>query len=139
MSRFLEPIKTSSYERKVESILRLSNVGFEREKRFPDLHNGLYRFDFFLPGFNTALEVQGEQHNVFSKKFYKNRSDFLKAQERDRAKISYCLSHDIVLYCIPWWDMGNINCFADLLRPQYRALTIFHNDNAWREYQKNKE
>lgn len=113
--RILEMYKVSSYEKKVIEILNKEKVKFVKEKTFSDLHHGYYRFDFFLPEENVLLEVQGRQHTEFTKVFYKSRSDFLKAQERDREKISYCLSHKIPLYCIPWWDMDKISSVKDLL------------------------
>lgn len=134
--RFLEMYKVSSYEKKVIEILNREKVKFVKEKTFDDLHHGYYRFDFFLPEENILLEVQGRQHTEFTKIFYKNRSDFLKAQERDREKISYCLSHKIPLYCIPWWDMDKISSVKDLLNDAYLARTRYHNDNAYREYLK---
>lgn len=134
--RFLEMYKVSSYEKKVIEILNREKVKFVKEKTFGDLHHGYYRFDFFLPEENILLEVQGRQHTEFTKIFYKNRSDFLKAQERDREKISYCLSHKIPLYCIPWWDMDKISSVKDLLNDAYLARTRYHNDNAYREYLK---
>lgn len=134
--RFLEMYKVSSYEKKVIEILNREKVKFVKEKTFGDLHHGYYRFDFFLPEENILLEVQGRQHTEFTKIFYKNCSDFLKAQERDREKISYCLSHKIPLYCIPWWDMDKISSVKDLLNDAYLARTRYHNDNAYREYLK---
>ena len=134
--RFLEMYKVSSYEKKVIEILNREKVKFVKEKTFGDLHHGYYRFDFFLPEENILLEVQGRQHTEFTKIFYKNRSDFLKAQERDREKISYCLSHKIPLYCIPWWDMDKISSVKDLLNDAYLARTRYHNDNAYRKYLK---
>lgn len=128
--------KISSYEKKVIEILNKEKVKFVKEKTFSDLHHGYYRFDFFLPKEHILLEVQGRQHTEFTKIFYKNRSDFLKAQERDREKISYCLSHKIPLYCIPWWDMDKISSVKDLLNDAYLARTRYHNDNAYREYLK---
>lgn len=133
---FLRMYKISSYEKKVIEILNKEKVKFIKEKTFDDLHHGYYRFDFFLPEENILLEVQGRQHTEFTKIFYKNRSDFLKAQERDREKISYCLSHKIPLYCIPWWDMDKISSVKDLLNDAYLARTRYHNDNAYREYLK---
>ena len=133
---FLRMYKVSSYEKKVIEILNKEKVRFIKEKTFSDLHYGYYRFDFFLPEENVLLEVQGRQHMEFTKVFYKSRSDFLKAQERDREKISYCLSHKIPLYCIPWWDMDKISSLKDLLNDAYLARTRYHNDNAYREYLK---
>lgn len=128
--------KTSSYEKKVIEILNREKVKFVKEKTFEDLHHGHYRFDFFLPELGVLVEVQGRQHTEFTKAFYKNRSDFLKAQERDREKISYCLSHGIPLYCVPWWDMDKISTVNELLDDSYRARDRYHNDNAYREYRK---
>lgn len=128
--------KISSYEKKVIKILNAANVPFEKEKTFKDLHHGYYRFDFYLPTYNIILEVQGPQHTEFTKIFYKNRTEFLKAQERDRAKIAYCLANKIALYCIPWWDMDKITQFYHLVNPDYLARTIFHNEEAYRAYQK---
>lgn len=128
--------KVSSYEKKIIEILNKEKVKFVKEKTFSDLHHGHYRFDFFLPGLGVICEAQGKQHYEYTKIFYKNRSDFLKAQERDREKISYCLSHKIPLYCIPWWDMDKISTVKDLLNDAYLARTRYHNDNAYREYRK---
>ena len=79
--------KMSSLEKVVSNLLSQANFSYEREKIFKDCYNGLYRYDFYLPEKNALLEVQGQQHYIFTKKFYKNKSEFLKAQERDRRKI----------------------------------------------------
>ena len=135
---FLEMYKVSSYERKIIEILNKENVQFIKEKSFPDLHRGYYRFDFYLPIENIIIEVHGQQHYEYTKNFYKKRSDFLKAQERDREKISYCLAHKIPLYCIPWWELAKISSLADILKEPYLATSKFHNDIVYRKYQKNK-
>ena len=122
----------SSLEQHIYKILRQANLYFVQEKQFKDLRNGLYRFDFYIPLIDTALEVQGAQHYEFSKLFHKKRSDFTKAQERDRAKISYCLAHDIKLYCIPYWEIDNICTINDLLQEKFLAHSKFHNDEVWR-------
>ena len=49
----------SSLEKTVKSILEENHIPFVQEKRFDDLYNGLYRFDFFLPNDNIAFEIQG--------------------------------------------------------------------------------
>ncbi len=102
------------------------------------MYNGLYRFDFYIPSLNIVLEVNGLQHYVFTKQFHTNRSDFLKAQERDRRKISYCLANNIKIYCIPYWEIGNIKTFNDLFQDKFLARSKFHNDTAWRN-QKTKK
>lgn len=125
--------KMSSLEQVVYNILVRENFSFEQEKRFKDCYNGLYRFDFYLPNQAIVIEVQGEQHYKFVKSFYSSKTDFKKAQERDRRKISYCLARGIKIYCIPYWEIHNIHTFKDLTQFKFLARTKFHNDNVYRQ------
>ena len=126
----------SKGEQRIADILTKANIPFETEKSFNDKKRvQFYRFDFYIPSINSCIEFQGIQHMEFSPFFHKNRSDFLKAQERDRIKISYCLSHGIKLYCIPYWDLEKLKNFEDLLKPEYLAHSKFHNDDTWRAHQ----
>lgn len=129
---------SSKGEAKIASILTKEKVKFVREKQFKDLRSGLYRYDFYLPVQNILIEFNGAQHYAFTPYFHKNRSDFLKAQERDRRKISYALARHIPLYCIPYWDLETLHLFKDLLRAPYLVTSKFHNDEAWR-LQKKKD
>lgn len=128
----------STFERIVRSILDRSGVQFEQEKQFKDLYNSLYRFDFYIPSIPAVIEVNGMQHYVYTKQFHANRSDFLKAQERDRRKLAYCLANNIKAYCIPYWEMGNINTIDDIFQDKFLARSKFHNDEVWR-LQKSKQ
>ena len=122
----------SSYERTIYNLLIKNKLYFEQEKVFKDCYNGLYRYDFYLPEKKILLEVNGEQHYIFTKSFYKNKSEFLKAQERDRRKISYALAHNIKIYCIPYWEIDNIKTFDDLFSQKFLAKSKFHNDDVFR-------
>lgn len=124
--------KMSSYEQKIYGLLVKAHITVVREKVFTDCYNGLYRYDFYLPDLNTLCEVQGEQHYIYNKKFYKNKSDFLKAQERDRRKISYALAHSIKIYCIPYWEIENLSSTEDLFSQKFLAKSKFHNDIVFR-------
>lgn len=75
------------------------------------------RFDFYLPGFNMAIEFDGEQHympidfngegiEIASIKFTEN-------QERDQAKNFHCIDYNIPLMRIPYWERDNINSILD--------------------------
>lgn len=130
--------KMSSFEQKVYKILCQENLSFVQEKTFNDLAHGYYRFDFYLPKQNVIFEVNGIQHYQYTKTFHKNRSDFTKAQERDRRKISYCLAHNISLYCIPFWEINNIFSYKDLISEKFSVKSKFHNDEVWREHQKSR-
>lgn len=125
-------MKTSNLEEKIITILKKEKIKFQREKTYPDLKFGYYRFDFFLPQYNLLIEVDGAQHYKFSKLFHKKRQDFLKAQERDRRKNSYALSHNIPLYRIPYFEIENINTFKDILQDKFLVKDKWHCDNVAR-------
>ena len=127
----------SRYEERVIILLQKSRYKFEREKRFGDLKKGRYRFDFYVVGGRAIpclLEVQGEGHYQFIRKFYRTRAEFVQAQERDRRKIVYCLTHNIPLYIIPYWELDNIHTAADLFNPRFRATSKWKNDLDWQRY-----
>ena len=118
--------KMSSLEKVVYDLLHNAHIDFQREKVFKDCYQGNYRYDFYLPELNVAIEVNGTQHYEFIPKFFKNKSDFLKAQERDRRKVSYALAHGIKLYCIPHWEIKNLREVNDLFNPKFLARNKFH-------------
>ena len=121
----------SGLEQVICEILRDEKIVFEREKQFKDCYNGLYRFDFYCPDLNIIIEVHGAQHYKYNG-FYGDRSEFLKAQERDRRKISYCLAKKIKIYCIPYWEIQNIHTFQDIVQDKFLAKSKFHNDEVFR-------
>ena len=67
------------------------------------------------------------------KKFHKTKHDFLHAQQNDRLKNSYALSHKIKLYRIPEWEFQNINILPDLFQREFLVTTKWHNDIIYRE------
>lgn len=128
----------SKLEEKVITLLRKEHIQFMREKTFPDLRKGRFRYDFevYVDGGRALLEIQGQGHYEFIPKFYKRRADFESAKERDRRKISYALAHHIPLYVIPYWELEHITTARNLLRPQYLATTRWKNDIDWQDHQK---
>ena len=121
-------MKTSKYEEHIIKILRASGVRFVREKTYEDLKGGKYRYDFYIPSLNCLLEVDGIQHFKQVVKFQKTRADFLKQQEHDRQKNSYCLAHNIPLYRIPYWEFDNIKTLTDIFNPKFLVKSKWHND-----------
>ena len=118
----------SKYENAIMELLKKSKLRFLREKTFNDLKHGLFRFDFYLPNLNGApaiVEVDGEQH---FQPIY-GRKAFLKGQEHDRQKNSYCLAHNIPLYRIPYWDVYKLQSADQLFQPKYLVTSRWHNDN----------
>lgn len=119
----------SKGEDKIICLLCTANIKFEREKTFTDLRGGKFRYDFYLPLYNILIEVDGEQHFKQVKVFQKTRSDFLKSQERDRRKNSYCLANKISLYRIPYWEIDNIKTLEDIFKEKFLVRSKWHNDN----------
>lgn len=117
----------SKYENKVMEILKKQKISFQREKTFRDLKKGLYRFDFYLPNYNSRaviIEVDGEQH---FQPIY-GRKAFLKGQEHDRQKNSYCLANQIPLYRIPYWEIDKLKTGADLFQEKFLVKNRWHSD-----------
>ena len=121
-------IKMSKYEDSIISILKAEKITFYREKTFQDLKHGLFRFDFYIPNlYDTPaiVEVDGEQH---FKPVY-GRQAFLKGQEHDRRKNSYCLANNIPLYRIPYWEIKNLRTADDIFKDEFLVKTRWHNDH----------
>ena len=109
-------------------LFKKAKLSFYREKTFKDLRKGLFRFDFYLPNYHGApaiVEVDGEQH---FKPIY-GRQAFLKGQEHDRQKNSYCLANGVALYRIPYWQIPNLKSIDDIFTEENLVKTRWHNDN----------
>ena len=118
----------SSYEEKIIQILKKNKVPFVREKTFADLKLGSFRYDFYLPDRNIAIEYDGPQHFQQVEYFQKTRQDFLKAQERDRRKNNYALAHGIPLYRIPYWEMDELCGLPQIFDEKHLVKSMYHND-----------
>lgn len=107
-------LRSSFGELIINNILQDNHILFQREYQFNDLlseNNIPLRFDFAIFNNDNSLkcliEYDGEQH--FSNKTDKIWKDnFSKRQLRDNQKNQYCLSHNIPLYRIPYWEKNNI-------------------------------
>lgn len=124
----------SKYEDKVAKLLNENNVSYFREYVVPKCtHNGNpLRFDFAIVGdFGapyTFIEVNGEQHYKYISKFYKTKSQFKTAQERDRIKIKYCLLNRHKLIIIPYWEIESLTFEKIFNTEDWIAKSKFHND-----------
>lgn len=128
MLYFFMVMNMSKYENKIMEILKAEKLSFYREKTFKDLRKGLFRFDFYLPNYGgrpVIVEVDGEQH---FKPIY-GRQAFLKGQEHDRQKNSYCLANNILLYRIPYWEIYKLKSTSDIFTNSHLVKNRWHNDN----------
>ena len=124
----------SKGEKKLINLFRRGGIQFKREVSFQDLtgkHKTLLRYDFALyknGRFVCLVEFDGEQHFKYVPYFHKNPSGFKKAQERDRQKNKYCLTHGITLIRVPYWDLEKLTLQKVLTNPAYRVTNKYHND-----------
>lgn len=103
--------KQSEGASKVELFLEDNNYIFTKEKTFKNLVSeagNLLRFDFAViknKKVYCIIEYDGEFHY---KKFYEDQ-DFEKQQRHDKIKNEYCISNNIPLIRIPYWEKDNIS------------------------------
>lgn len=123
----------SKLEEKIITLLQKDGYRFRREKSYKDLNKGKYRFDFevYVDGAPALVEIQGNQHYQRVQKFFHSRKEFLKQQERDRRKISYCIVHGIPLYVVPYWEVEKLNSAKEIFQEKYLAKSMWKNDIDW--------
>lgn len=133
----------SKGEEKIAKLLTAARYRFMREKTFPDLKQGKFRFDFYIVnahGADCIIEFNGAQHYHYTRHFHKTQSEWKKCQEHDRRKISFCLAKGIPIYIIPFWELDNINTAQDLFQNKFLARNRWKNDEEVKNsplYQKN--
>lgn len=96
----------SKGEQAIMHFLEENNIRYIPQKTFVPLNKSKYRFDFFLPDFNIAIEYQGEQHYKETNWFH---DELSATQKRDEVKRNYCIENNIELLEIPYWDYNKIS------------------------------
>lgn len=125
----------SKIEEKFANIFQTAGIKYVREKTYPNLKNGYLRYDFYLPDLDTLVEIDSMLHFELVPKFHKTKHDFTHAQQNDRLKNSYALSHKIPLYRIPEWEFLNINTAKDIFQKKFLVTSRFWNDIIYRKHQ----
>ena len=93
----------SKGENKIIDLLNRAGIKFQREKSFSDLRHGLFRYDFYLPDLNIAIEFDGPQHKTKASGCWnQTEEEYKQAIKRDKEKNEYCLKNNIPLYRIPY-------------------------------------
>lgn len=114
----------SKGEEKIIKILLNNDIEFETQKTFDTCRfintNGVARFDFYLPQYNTLIEYDGKQHFVkeSANYFFDNLEDI---QKRDEYKNNWCKENNINLIRISYIDFYNFNIY-DLLPETSRFI-----------------
>lgn len=109
--------RESYNEKKVRQVLSDSHINFIQEKREYINHDTYVVFDFYLPEYRTAIEVNGEQHyhpvtfgGISLKKAVEK---FNKQVIMDEKKDKYCSSNNINLIKIPYWEFKKGNKYIE--------------------------
>lgn len=94
----------SHLERFVSDYLEKEKIEFEEQKEFDWLiKSKKMPLDFYLPGYNMAIECQGEQH--FKKyRFEKDNTELQKRQNNDALKKKLCEEHNVKIEYVKYDD-----------------------------------
>ena len=105
----------SNNEKTIENWLKQHNIYFIEQYKFQDCYyKKVLPFDFYIPNFNTLIEVDGELHFSNTSRFCNlNKKQVQQAvkeqQKRDDIKNKYCEKHNICLIRISYKEIQNNN------------------------------
>jgi hypothetical protein len=101
--------KSSKGENLIISFLDDNNIGYIYQHSFIDcFHIKALRFDFYIESLNLCIEYDGQQHfNPVS--IFGGLESLNKQIDMDIIKNEYCLSKNIRLLRIPYYDFNKIN------------------------------
>lgn len=91
-------------ENKCMEVLNSYNIKYKREKTFDGLTgvgNRNLKFDFYLPDFNTVIEIQGEGHYPGDTILHRGNTI-----EHDKRKRKWCKENNITMKEIPYITRG---------------------------------
>lgn len=119
--------QNSRLSKGVEKYLIDNDIEYIKEYKFDDcVDKRKLPFDFYLPKYNTCLEVQGRQHYELA--FFGGATEeqakekLAYTQYHDKIKKEYCNNNNIDLIEIPYWlDNKNkdyINCLTKINNKQ---------------------
>lgn len=104
--------KSSKGETRVMRILDKLGITYVYQWKTPGCrYKRLLPFDFFLPGLNVIIEVDGMQHYEFINFSHKPLGEdemkiaFELTVEKDRIKNEFCYKNNIKMVRIPYWDV----------------------------------
>lgn len=102
----------SSYEKKIESILKNNNIVYRTQYKIADCKDISHLpFDFYLPDYNAVIEVDGQGH--FKPTNFRGISDekaiitYSITQKHDKIKDSFCKSHNISMIRLPYYILDD--------------------------------
>lgn len=123
-------VKQSAIAFAVENWLKENGYVYEKEKRFADCVNKkTLPFDFFLPDYNTCIEVDGIGHYrpiPFGGNKEEAEQIFQDRKINDKIKTEYCKQNKINLIRVPFWEIEGEAKFKKWLKSE--ILSVKSND-----------
>lgn len=113
--------KKSKGEVKISIALNNKKINYKREYSFKNLP--FYRFDFYLPDYNTIIEYDGEQHYQ-SIEFFGGEKTLQETIKRDKTKNQFCLDNNVTLFRIPYTEIDNIDTILNDIFEKKSSTTI---------------
>jgi len=107
----------SEGENSIESYLKSKSITYIREYTFDTCrsllkYNFKLPFDFYLPTCNICIEYDGQQHYE-SREYFGGDDALHQTQTNDKIKTQYCITNNIKLIRIPYWEFKNIHTILE--------------------------
>ena len=104
----------SHYMQIVEDYFDDRGIEYVCEKRFEDCKNiRALPFDYYLPSYNTCVEVDGQFHYSNCSRYAKDDTAFKQISFRDGIKTKYCEDNGINLIRLPYFEEKNFEKILD--------------------------
>lgn len=110
----------SKGEVKISLILKKHGINYIREYKIDHYH---YRYDFFLPDFNTFIEFNGIQHYQ-EVKFFGGSKGFKSTKKRDKKKKELIKKQNGILITLSYLDLESNVDFETLLLNKLKRIGI---------------
>ncbi|MFW6219237.1 MAG: hypothetical protein ACOC33_00085 [bacterium] len=92
------------------------------------IKNKIYKYDFYLPEYNSVIEYHGKQHFI-PIKFFGGEKSFKKQYKRDLEKYNHCKNNKIQYILIEKSDLKNIDKILLEKINSGKSSTLYENNN----------
>lgn len=111
--------RQSKGETAISLFLYNNSINYISQNRFEDCKGIKHKlpFDFYLPDYNMCIEYDGEQH--FKQRLIRGKlipiEAFESTKRNDNIKTNYCLTNNIKLIRIPYWNINDIDHILSMI------------------------
>jgi very-short-patch-repair endonuclease len=113
----------SKGEKHIAELLENLKISYIRQKTFSYMGRKNFRFDFYLPELNKAIEFDGGQH-FEARDFFEGEDGLAKTKIRDAIKNLYCSENGISLLRIHYKDKDSIEEMLDVFLVKFSFVCL---------------